>query len=582
MARAGGLIIKMALLVAACAGEIEERAPGGTPAAAGPRGPAGGPMAPADRGGGATPAAPPAPAPGTIQIPATCGEMTPGPASIRRLSNREYDRAVRDLLHEPASRSRSFPTDPRVLGFDNMAEALHVSESHAERYLEAAEDITASIVASPERRTKIVGCDLATTGDRAACLGRFIDAFVGQAFRRRLEQDERARFVDLATRSTTAADPWRGARLVIQAALQSPSFLLRTEAGAPEPGRPRWNRLTGEEIATRLSFLIWGSTPGAALLDQAAAGQLDTAGGVERAARAMLADERAREPLRAFAAQWARLDALDEAYPDPKKYKIFTESLRASMRGETERLLAHLMSAESVSFLDLFSARYSFLDAGLARLYGLAAPPAPWSRVDLEPHTNRGGLLTHASILTATAADEGAAPIIRGKYVREVLLCQTLPEAPGDVPPLPDPRPGQSERERLERHRGDPACAGCHRLLDPVGFGLEQYDAIGAYRATDSAGRPLGGQGALTDFDVPDFTGPFELSRRLRDDPRAAACIVRHAFRYGFGRVETQADACTITQIAASFAASQHSFRDMVVALARSDAFRYVTTGGAR
>ncbi|MDB4930418.1 MAG: uncharacterized protein JWM10_2902 [Myxococcaceae bacterium] len=511
------------------------------------------------------------------------GPSNPGPLLVRRLTNAEYDHAVRDVLGQSERVSADFPADPKVVGFDNNAESLTISALHAERYRDAAERIAAAVIASPARRAAVVGCAL--TGDgRDACLRAFIDAFGRRAFRRPVTPTEAAGLRELAAIAADDPDPDMAAALVIEAVLQSPSFLFRTEFGDVDAAHPGLHRLRGADLAARLSFFLWGTTPDDALLARAQAGTLDTAEGLAAAARAMLADPRARDGLGGFYRQWLRLYTLDDAHRDPALYPAWNAGLRASMESETARVVDDLIWRDGANFLDLFTARATFVDARLAALYGVAAPAGDaWGRVEMPESSARAGLLTHASYLTLTAHTEGSTLIHRGKFVREVLLCETLPSPPANVPSIPAAVPGETELERLERHRSDPACNNCHRRMDPIGMGMRRYDALGALHLVDAQMRPIPQAGNLYGYAPADFDGPVALGQRLRAAPEVAQCVVRQVFRYAFGRPEVLGpsdDGPSIDRASERFRASGYSFRELLVAVVSSDAFRYGREGG--
>ena len=510
----------------------------------------------------------------------------PGPLLVRRLTNAEYDRVLLDLLGQAERVSADFPADPKVVGFDNNAESLTISALHAERYREAAERVAAAVVASPARRAAVVGCTL--TGDgRDACLRSFVEAFGRRAFRRPVTAAEAQGLLDVAAAAADDPDPDMAAALVIEAVLQSPSFLFRTEFGEADPAHPGLRRLRGVDLAGRLSFFLWGTAPDEALLARAESGALDTPDGLAAAARAMLADPRAREGLAGFYRQWLRLYTLDAIHRDPAQYPAWGPALRASMAEETSRVVDDLIWRDGASFLDLLTARATFVDARLAALYGVPAPAEPdgWGRVEMGASSARAGLLTQASYLTLTARTEGSTLIHRGKYVREVLLCEALPSPPANVPTLPAPVPNETDLERLERHRADPACNNCHRRMDPVGMGMRRYDAVGALHLVDAQGRPVPQTGSLYGYEPADFDGPVALGQRLHDAPEVAQCVVRQAFRFAFGRPELMGaadDGPSIDRAAERFRASGYSFRELLVALVTSDAFRYGREEAAR
>jgi hypothetical protein len=506
---------------------------------------------------------------------ASC-EEPPAPAVMRRLTHREYRNTVTDLLGEGLpDATRGFPEEPVILGFDNNREAISISDVLVERYRDAAEAYAAAVVEDPARRQAVVGCDAAQDG----CLEGFVRAFGRRAYRRPLLDHEVDALVALGLDAMAQDDePELATRMVLEAMLQSPSLLYRVELGSPDDGGPEGRALTGYEVATRLSYLVLASTPPDALLDAAEAGLLDDADGVEQAARALLDDPRAPDRLASFYMQWLDLVELDHVNRDPQAYPGWGEPLRASMQEEARHLLqAHLLGGGDL--LDVLTTDTAWVDAELAALYGLPAPPSGWAEVPLPADRERGGLLTTAAVLTVTGRQGVTTPIERGKFIREALLCHTMPPPPADIPMVQSPVPGQSDRERLQQHREDPACAGCHDMLEPLGYGLSRYDAIGALRPVDAQGQPVSGEGSFDgDLDEPDFDGAAQLQAALRDDPDVSACVVRQVHRYAFGRGETRADECALEQLSVQFDGSGRSFEALLMALVRSHAFRHMPT----
>lgn len=494
-----------------------------------------------------------------------------GAAHLRRLTNTELRNSVRDLFGPGLEDTTiALPPDFITAGFDNNAESFAMSDVHVERYRDAAESIARAVVEDAERSDAVFGCDPVD----ATCRAAFVPSLARLAWRRSPTAEEIDGLLAVADAAADDPEPTMPARLVIEAILQSPSFLLRVEIGEADPDDPTRLRLTGPEVATRLSYLLLASTPPLWLIDAAEAGELGDADGVEEAARTLLADERAREGLRNFHTQWLQLPLLAGLQRDPALHPEWTETLAASMAEETARYVDDHVWADGADFLDVLVSPYGWVDADLAALYGVAAPDG-FARVELDATQKRGGLLTQASVLTLTAKNDSGMPIFRGKFVREVLLCQSLPPPPSDVPSIPEPVPGESDRERLDRHRTDPACNGCHALLDPLGFGLAEYDAIGKLRSLDSSGAPVDARGSLDGYEQFDFDGALELSALLREDPAVTECFVRQLFRYANARRETSDDACALESFRAAFDDSDHSVVEALVAWVRSDAFRH-------
>jgi hypothetical protein len=558
------------LVCAGCSGQIGD-APPSTGSAEAPAG------VPGSDTRAATPGAPATTAP---RDPACGAGVDPGPVFLRRLTHPEYRRAVHDLTGSALDVTTSFPGETAINGFRNNAEGIPVSTLQTERYGDAASRLASDLIATPSLRGAWLGtaCATPTAANRTDCTDQFVKRFGERAFRRPLTADEVARYDALA--ATAAGDPnvYMGLGLVVRAMLQSPKFLYRVEVGAAgaDPAKPAaWRKLDGYEIATRLSFLLWGTAPDAALMTAASQKRLDTPDGVRAMAAELLKSERSKEPARELYGQWLGFDALPYIERDPAAFPSFTESLRSAMAQESQLFVDNVLWAPDASVLDLVGAQYGFVNGALATHYkkkGVSG--TAFSRVTFDDADGRGGLLGLASVLSVTWKPD-VDPILRGKYVREGLLCQRPPPPPPDVGPLPKAAPNETQRERLARHRTDPTCSVCHNLFDPIGFGLERYDGIGALRSTDAQGHPLTGEGKLDGAAKPDFVGMRELSLKIKESPLFPACVATQAFRYSFGRSEVGGDACALRQLTDAFVAGGHHYADLILAIAGSDAFRY-------
>jgi hypothetical protein len=530
------------------------------------------------RGGGGSGDGTPGDITGPRTEPLCASPATPRPVYLRRLSNAEYSRTVSDLLGVTVDAERRFalPSDTAAGGFRNNAENGTISTAHVERYGDAAAELVSDLMAAPARRTMVAGCDMAA-GDRAACLDSFLKSFGRRAYRRPLRADEVSGLTTLAgTVSAASTDPWAGFAAALEAMLQSSDFLYRIEMGEADPDRPGVVKLGGFELATRLSYLVWGTTPDDDLLDSAAAGGLDTPEGLRGHASQMLADARARRSMQDFYLQWLQIDRLDRLTPNTATFPAWNDTLKASMRQETIQFTDDLVWRDGASFMDLLGGRHTFADATLAGFYGLPPPSGSgFERVDLDAAFPRGGFLTQASFLAVTSKPERTSPTLRGRYIREALLCEDLPDPPPDVDTTLPPDPGLSLRERLEQHSADPGCAGCHAYMDPVGLAFEQYDGIGAFRATDAAGEPISTAGRLVGFTPEEVDGPHDVAARILATTAFPRCTAIHLFRYAFARRETADDRCSTDRFYVSFRDSGYSLREMLTALVESDAFRY-------
>jgi hypothetical protein len=489
----------------------------------------------------------------------------PGPTPLRRLTHAEYAAAVRDVLGVDVSeRASSFPADVTTGSFDNDAANQTISVLLGEAYLGAAQQIAGDVVSTPERRDALVGCDLASGDD---CLRSFAATLGRRLWRRPLSEAEIEAFVELASANAETVD--EKASIVVEAFLMSPKFLFRAERGVADPDAPGLLRLDGFEVATRLSFFLWGSTPDDALLDAAQAGELDTRDGVAAHAQRMLEDDRARAAMTAFSEQWFRVAGMETQYRDPEAFPEWNEGLAVSMREELRLLLDDFMWGDA-DFLGLLTADHGYVDDNLAAIYDVPAGNVDWSN---DPQ--RGGFFTTAAFATASSRAGDTSPVTRAVYVREIVLCDPPPAPPPDVP-LIEPQEGESTQDAFERHTADPACAGCHLTIDPIGHGLERYDSIGRMRAEYDDGTPVRLEGSVViDGDVHEFAGGKQLGALVADSEAAERCVVAHAHRFAMGRHEGETDACTLDRATLAFTESGHAFEAMLLDLVRSDAFRY-------
>lgn len=572
------LLVLSAAGLAGCVGGIGtsgEETPGGEPAG---RTPAGGkPGAPT--GNAPTGSAPGAPAPGTMGTPAaTVCKGTPavGPSLLLRLSRDEYDNTVRDLLRDASRPARAFLADEKAGPFDANG-TIPVTDAMLEQYQAAAEGLAAAAVKS---LATLVPC--AAMGPTDACAESFVRDFGRRAYRRPLGADEVMRYMALYRtgqgQAATADAMAEGIRLVVAGMLQSPHFLYRVETGLPAQPGAKVAVLAPHELAARLSYFLWDTMPDAALMKAVDEGTLGTPEQIEREVRRMLAAPQASAGVSGFLVQLLRLDELEDVQKDAKVFAGFTPELRAAMRAETARFADFVVREGDGKLETLLGSRVAFLQGPLFAIYGVRDPGGTGlKKVDLDP-AQRSGFLTQAGLMAALAHVDQTSPVHRGVFVREDLLCQELPSPPDNAnvtPPQFDPQ--QSTRQRFTAHRADPACAGCHSLIDPLGFGFENYDLVGRHRTTegrfpvDATGEVLGG---TTDIEGP-FTGAIELGRNLARSAIAQRCFTRQWVRYALSRPDASDDACSIESAHQAFAAGGHDVRELIVSVAKSDSFRH-------
>ena len=391
---------------------------------------------------------------------------------------------------------------------------------------------------------------------------------VAGLWRRTPSANEVGRLLALEPEGTAAPLALRTALI---GALVSPRFLYRLEphADGGDASRP----LDGTELASRLATFLWSSVPDAELRERAASGALDGPEGLAHEARRMLRDARASRLFEGFATQWLQLRPLRMHAPDPKRFAVFDDDLRASMLAETE-LLFEAVLREDRPLADLVAPAFTFLDERLATHYGIEGVTGERMRRVPLRDAARGGLLAQASVLTATSFPTRTSPVLRGKWLLEVLFGDAPPPPPPDVPALEskaergDPR---DLRALLERHRADPACSACHAAMDPLGFGLEAYDAVGRWR--DPAETP----GLDTRGELPDgraFDGPADLKALVAADPRFVRNLVERLLVYALGRSLAPGDRTEADAIAGRLSAAEDSLADVIEAVVRSEAFR--------
>jgi hypothetical protein len=494
------------------------------------------------------------------------GRSSPGSTPLRRLTDQQFAHAVRDLLGVEVP-DGLFPRTIVAHGFRTFADNNRVSAVGAEQIMLAAEAVGARInpaalsrcEPAPQTPVEADACDRAT-------LARIAE----RAFRRPPTPEELA----LVTRHIGTGLPRALAfRHAIEQLLQLPQFLyVDAAAGAPVDGSPGVRHLTDHAIAARLGLLFLDSLPDAPLLEAASEGRLHTRAEVHAAATRLVADPRTTRAIVAFHDDWLRLGRLEGLVRDRERYPDFEPSWVAALRTEARLFATEVLWGGDARFETLLGSRTTWVDASLAGLYGVPAPEGGgWARVTLP--ADRVGALTRAGFLSAHAYSATSAPVRRGAWVLEQLLCEELNPPPGVNMELPkEDVATPTIRERLEAHWTDPTCAACHVRLDPAGFAFEHYGALGERRETWENGFAIDASGALEDPAV-SFDSAPALIAALRDSPRARACYARRWFEYAVGRPAQTADACTLRTLSQRFEASRGDIRRLVVDVTLTDAF---------
>jgi hypothetical protein len=528
--------------------------------------------------------------------------VDPGRVTMRRLNRAEYNNTIHDLVGVTFNPADDFPADDSGDGFDTIGDVLSVSPTLVEKYLTAAEAVVNAATANPsiwkrittppeqdyipfvlrgmppQRADAVKG--LRETPDpeaatRAAEIDRAyyaLQAFADRAYRRPITHAEMyrlMRFVDMSINRGEGPD--EGLKLALKAILVSPHFLFKVEQG-PRTVDDAVSPLSDFELATRLSYFLWSSMPDEELYRLAASRKLREPRTLIAQVRRMLKNPRSHALAEQFAGQWLQTRALTEVARDTVLYPGFDAELVQAMRTETDMFFDDIVK-EDQSVVELLTADYTFANERLARHYGIAGVSGTnFRRVSLAG-TGRSGILTHASILTVTSGPTRTSPVKRGKWVLENMLGAPAPTPPPGVDGLKDDHAVKPAtiREQLERHRSRAECAACHARLDPLGFGLESFDAVGARRERDGES-PIDASGLLPDGRT--FRGPAELAAVLAERPEDfARCLTQKLLTYGLGRSLKAADWRAVDRVVRHAARNHYRFSSLIFAIVSSDPF---------
>nr|WP_255672630.1 DUF1592 domain-containing protein [Corallococcus sp. AS-1-6] len=489
----------------------------------------------------------------------------PGRVTLHRLNRAEYNNTVRDLLGETGSPASSFPPDDHGFGFDNNADVLSMSPLLMEKYSHAAE----GLVEAAWTRGVFNTCALDPARPEA-CARELLKTFARKAWRRPVTPEEVERlvaFVSLAKRQGDA--PEVGVKLALRSVLVSPHFLFRVELD-PAPTSTAPHAVSDLELASRLSYFLWSSMPDEALLQAAEAGHLHEPEVLEAQVRRMLADPKAHALVDNFAGQWLYTRALDFAQPE-SRYG-FDEPLRQAMRQEMQLVFQEFVTGDH-RLKDLLDAPFTYVNDRLASHYGLPRPgTTAMTRVELKDHPERAGLFGKGALLTVTANPDRTSPVKRGVWVLEQLLCKGPPPPPPDAGGLaPAVDPTLNIKERMAQHRVNPSCSGCHTLMDPLGFGMENFDPVGRWRTKEEGGAAVDPSGELPGGKT--FNGVVEMRVVVKQDPDLSACMTRHLLTYALGRGAEEQDRCTVRDISQKAEGRGGRLTDYILAIVRSDAF---------
>jgi len=507
-----------------------------------------------------------------VRPPGTVGPVTATFASesgARRLTNHELDNTINDLLGDDRRQASTMLLADQFAPFDNNYLEQMASTALITSLEIYATDVAGYVTADTALRDALVPCTPTGAGD-TDCFRAFIEDFAPKAFRRPVTDEEVTAYMTLQAFSTEVIaevdnDFYTGVDLVIRAILQDPEFLYRIETGTPTE-REGVFALDGYEIATRMSYFLWATTPDDTLLGEAASGALLTPEGRQAATQRMLADPRAQSQIRRFHTLWLG-------------YRIIPHDndLVANFSMETGALIDRVVFEEPQSYLNLFNFDETYLNDALATHYGLPAPAGGEGWVPYGD-SGRAGILSHGALLSSFAKFADTSPTQRGIFIRTRLMCQVIPPPPPtvDVDDAPEgSSPDDCKYDRYSAHRDSPGCAGCHNEMDPIGFGLEAYDMAGRFRDHDE-GRPecaIAGDGNLPDGTA--FNGPAELADILITNGNIESCAMEQLYSYAIGRPATGVESEAVEELVGDFGSGGHDLASLITTFVASDRFAH-------
>lgn len=497
--------------------------------------------------------------------------LTPQPAVLPRLTRTQYDNHIRDIFGQDITLPPSLEPDVPYNDLLTVGAAIATtSQRGIELYEQAARSIAQQVVGKPERLAALQPCAMAAATD-TACLGQWVDKFGGLLWRRNLTAAERDAVVGRAVKAGEVLQkPESAIEYALASLLQSPHFLYRIELGEPVAAGSTKLRLSAGELAARLALFLWAGPPDAALLAAAKDGSLLTDAGLAAQVDRMLADPKIGRGVRTFAGEWLQLGELSKISKDPNIFKHFSPDLLASAKEETLRFVEHVVLTKDEPLTELLRSKTTFVDRRLASIYDIPAPAQDFGQVEL-PKGERQGLLGQVTVLAMAAHPVSTSPTLRGIYIRKYLLCDEVKPPPAGVnTQLPEPSGNAvTLRDRLMEHMAAPFCAGCHKTIDPIGFGFERFDGIGRFRTTEG-GKQIDATG---DLDGVTFAGLNTLSEAVAQSTKFRQCVVEKLYSYAVARPIASGETGEVERLDDQFKASGMRMKALMKAIALSDGF---------
>lgn len=513
---------------------------------------------------------------------AQVGEPRPvgGPLTVRRLTESQYRASIADIFAPDIPVTGRFERALREDGLIAVGTGHGgVSAFSIEQYDVSARSIAAAVT-SAERRASFVPCKPKSDAafDRA-CADRFVSDYGAKLFRRPLTAAERDRYVKVAkTAHGKLGSFHQGLEYALVGMLDSPNFLLRIERAESDPAKPAAHRLDAWSKATRLSFFLTNSAPDAELLRAAKRGELHTDEGLTRQVDRLLASPRLADAVRAFFWDMLQFDGFSDLFKDPAIYPAYTTAVARDAQEQTLRTIVSQLVTQGGDYRDLFTTRQTWLSRPLGIVYRMPVTARNgWEQGVYPSDSHRAGILTDVSLLALHSHPGRSSPTLRGKSLREIFLCEKVPDPPANVSfSLVQEalnKPGSTARLRLSEHNDNPVCAGCHKLTDPIGLTLENFDGAGSFRQREN-GAELDVSGSL---DGNGFSGASGLGQAMRDNPGVTSCLAEKMYRSAIGRDIAIAEEPFLEFLVGRFEASGYRVPALMRAIALSKTFYSVS-----
>ena len=508
---------------------------------------------------------------------------SPGPTVVRRLTPDQYRTTIADVFGPMIEIGGRFEPGLRVQGLLALGSGqVSVSSFGMEQYDTMARTIASQVVLDETQRAMMVPCEpRSSNGPDAACARQFLTKVGKLLFRRPLNEEEQQVYVIAAGEAAKIrSDFYDGLSTALEGMLASPQFLFREEFLEPDPDNPGGFRLDAHSTASRLSSFLWNSGPDLLLLEAAEGGELHSEKGLKRQVDRMMASPRLEEGVRAFFSDMLRMDDVETMTKDTTIFPKFSSQVAEDAREQTSKTIVDLLVTRHRDYRELFTTKKTFLTQALSSIYRVPlarsvpnGAPERWEPFEFPADGPRAGIHMHISFVAAHSHPGRSSPTLRGKALREILLCQKVPEPPGDVDfaliqDTSNPE-YKTARARLDAHLTEPVCAGCHKITDPIGLALENLNGLGEWQTAEN-GAPIDTSGAI---DGVAFEDGLELGEALHDNPAVTSCLVDRVAAYALGRIPTQGERPWIDELNRAFAEYSYAFPNLMRHVAASPEF---------